>query len=103
MPWKAPRLIPRRLFICSFCLDGPGVFLRCRSGNNFLPDVLMSDQVGRTKPATSRRIKDKSEDPMPVLSKIISRACFGLTAGSLVLVAGQPARAQPADTSFFVT
>jgi hypothetical protein len=40
---------------------------------------------------------------MPTLSKIISRACFGLAAGSLVVVAGQPARAQTADTSFFVT
>jgi hypothetical protein len=40
---------------------------------------------------------------MPTLAKIISRACFSLTAVSLTVVAAQPARAQAADTSFFVT
>ncbi len=40
---------------------------------------------------------------MPTLAKIISRACFSLTAVSLTAVAAQPARAQAADTSFFVT
>ncbi len=40
---------------------------------------------------------------MPALPKIISRACFGLAAASVLLMAAQPARAQAADTSFFVT
>ena len=40
---------------------------------------------------------------MPTLPKIISRACFGLGAASLAVLAAQPAQAQAADTSFFVT
>src|SRR6266581_4120685 len=40
---------------------------------------------------------------MLILAKIFSRACFGLGAVSLVVLAAQPAQAQAADTSFFVT
>jgi hypothetical protein len=40
------------------------------------------------------------EDKMPTL---ISRACYGLVAASLVLVAAHPACAQSANTSFFIT
>ncbi len=40
---------------------------------------------------------------MPTLPKITSRACFGLAATSVVLMAAQPTRAQTANTSFFVT
>jgi hypothetical protein len=45
----------------------------------------------------------KSEDQMPTLAKIISRACFGMAAASLAVLAAQPVRAQSADMSFFVT
>ena len=37
---------------------------------------------------------------MPTL---ISRACYGLAAASLVLIAVQPAQAQSANTGFFIT
>src|ERR1700686_3350053 len=40
---------------------------------------------------------------MPILAKIFSRVCFGLAAASLAVLAAQPAHAQAADTSFFVT
>ncbi len=40
---------------------------------------------------------------MPTLPKIIARACFGLGAAALAVLAAQPAQAQAADTSFFVT
>jgi len=40
---------------------------------------------------------------MPTLAKIFSRMCFGLGAASLAVLAAQPAQAQAADTSFFVT
>src|SRR5256885_12500359 len=40
---------------------------------------------------------------MPTLPKIISRACCGLGAAALAVLAVQPAQAQAADTSFFVT
>src|SRR6266849_9271451 len=40
---------------------------------------------------------------MPTLARIFSRLCFGLGAASLAVLAAQPARAQAADTSFFVT
>ena len=40
---------------------------------------------------------------MTALAKIISHACFGLAAASLAVLAAQPARAQSADMSFFVT
>jgi hypothetical protein len=59
----------------------------------------MSEQAG----ARSRRIKNKSEETMPTLAKHFSRVCFGLTAASLAVLAAQPAQAQAADTSFFVT
>src|SRR6202790_1796027 len=40
---------------------------------------------------------------MTALAKIISHACFGLAAASLAVLAAQPAQAQSAETSFFVT
>src|SRR5947207_15648689 len=40
---------------------------------------------------------------MPSLPQIISRVCFGLGAASIAVLAAQPAQAQAADTSFFVT
>src|SRR6202022_3522562 len=40
---------------------------------------------------------------MTALAKIISHACFGLAAASLAVLSAQPAQAQSADTSFFVT
>src|SRR6059036_4031822 len=40
---------------------------------------------------------------MPSLPQIISRVCFGLGAASLAVLAAQPAQAQAADTSFFLT
>src|SRR5258708_31149154 len=40
---------------------------------------------------------------MPNLANIISRVCFALAAASLAVVAAQPAQAQAAGTSFFVT
>ncbi len=40
---------------------------------------------------------------MPTLVKTISRVCFGLGAASLALVAAQPAQAQGADATFFIT
>jgi hypothetical protein len=50
------------------------------------------------------RAKDKSEEEtMPTFAKIFSRVCFGLGAASLAVFAAQPAQAQSADTSFFVT
>jgi hypothetical protein len=51
----------------------------------------------------SRRIK-KPEDCMPTLVQTAARACFALTAAaSFVVPAAQPAQAQSASTSFFVT
>src|SRR5450755_2505647 len=40
---------------------------------------------------------------MPALAAAVSRACFALAAVSFAIVAVQPAQAQPANTSFFVT
>ena len=40
---------------------------------------------------------------MPSLARIFSRLCFGLGAASLAVLAAEPAQAQAADTSFFVT
>lgn len=41
---------------------------------------------------------------MPAFTQIISRVCFGFaTATSLAVIAAQPAQAQSANTSFFVT
>ena len=40
---------------------------------------------------------------MPVLAQMISRLCFGLAAASFAALAAQPASAQAANTSFFVT
>jgi hypothetical protein len=47
--------------------------------------------------------QDKSEETMPTLARILSRACFGLAAGSLAVLAAQSAQAQAANTSFFIT
>jgi hypothetical protein len=43
------------------------------------------------------------EDNMPAFIATVSRACFGLAAACLALIAAQPANAQAASTSFFVT
>ncbi len=40
---------------------------------------------------------------MPTLARIFSRVCFGLGAAALAVLAAQPAQAQAADTSFFIT
>jgi hypothetical protein len=40
---------------------------------------------------------------MPSLARIFSRLCFGLGAAALAVLAAQPAQAQAADTSFFIT
>src|SRR3978361_639853 len=40
---------------------------------------------------------------MPAFIATVSRACFGLAAACLALIAAQPANAQAASTSFFVT
>jgi len=48
--------------------------------------------------------KNDWEDPMPVSASPVSRACLGLAATAcLVLMAAQPAHAQAAATTFFVT
>src|SRR5258705_12041393 len=47
--------------------------------------------------------KDKTEETMPSLARIFSRLCFGLGAAALAVLAAQPAQAQAADTSFFIT
>jgi hypothetical protein len=46
--------------------------------------------------------KTTSEDAMLTFGKIVSHACFGLAA-SFAVLAAQPAHAQSAGTSFFVT
>src|SRR5260221_8341774 len=61
----------------------------------------MSEETG---PSTRRQIKNKPEDSMPTFTKRISCACFGLAAAaSFAIVVAQPAQAQSADTSFFLT
>src|SRR6202011_6309705 len=40
---------------------------------------------------------------MPALAKIISRVCFIPAAAAFAVLAAQPAQAQSADTTFFVT
>ncbi len=40
---------------------------------------------------------------MPTLARIFSHVCFGLGAAALAVLAAQPAQAQAADTSFFIT
>jgi hypothetical protein len=40
---------------------------------------------------------------MPTFASIVSHMCLALTAASFVALASQPAQAQSADTSFFVT
>jgi hypothetical protein len=69
------------------------------SRNNVFRDVLISD-----KPALNEPGDKTSEDSMPTLANAISRACFGLAAAaSFALSVAQPAQAQSADTSFFLT
>src|ERR1700737_1393748 len=72
-----------------------------RHRNNNCPDVLNSDQAGSP---TAGGSKDNWEDSMATFAKIVSGACFGLVAAaSLAILAAQPAQAQSADTSFFLT
>jgi hypothetical protein len=40
---------------------------------------------------------------MPALTRIMSRACFGLAVSALAVLAAPPAQAQSADTNFFLT
>jgi hypothetical protein len=47
--------------------------------------------------------QNKPEETMPTLARILSRLFFGLGAASLAVLAAEPAQAQAADTSFFVT
>jgi hypothetical protein len=61
---------------------------------------LISGKPALNEPAD----KNKSEDSMPTLVQIVSRACFALTAAaSFAVLADQSAQAQSANTSFFVT
>src|SRR6202022_5127000 len=60
----------------------------------------------QTKPAHQRAggSKDSWEDSMLAFANTISRACFGLVAAaSFLVLAAQPAQAQSADASFFLT
>src|SRR6266851_3951282 len=50
--------------------------------------------------STGRRIKNNREDSMPTFTRLFT--CFA-TAAAFALVAAQPAQAQSADTSFFLT
>src|SRR3979490_1795761 len=43
------------------------------------------------------------EDTMPAFANAFSRVCFGLAAAAFAVLATQPAPAQSADTSFFLT
>jgi hypothetical protein len=112
---KALRLVPRRLFIFSGSLvpknlvpRSPGCFISAsrhwnsasRHWNNVCDGGLMTDQAGSP---TGRPIKNNSEDPMLSFSQIMLRTYFGLAAAALAIAAVQPAQAQSADTSFFVT
>jgi hypothetical protein len=100
-------LIPRRLFIFGKASFRQGFFPASlqlfiavsRNRNNLSRSVLMSDRAGADQ---RRRIKNKSEDSMSSLARVIPRLCFGLAA-SFATVAAQPASAQSADTSFFLT
>jgi hypothetical protein len=93
---KALRLVPRRLF--HFKRSRCPFISGSRRRNNVCDDVLMSDQGG---PSTGLPINDSSEESMPAFSRAISHACF--VAAALAIAAVQPAQAQPANTSFFVT
>jgi hypothetical protein len=76
-----------------------------RKRNNVDPGVLMSDQahastIGLIKNQSQKQItKSNSEESMSTFAKMISPVCC-LAA---TLIAAQPARAQSADTTFFVT
>jgi hypothetical protein len=70
-------------------------------GNNICTDALMSDQALASSRQPKKNIREAS---MTIATPIISRACLGIgTAACLVLLAAQPARAQAASTTFFVT
>jgi hypothetical protein len=76
-----------------------GAFSLPSRRNNAVQDGLMMDRAPALVPA-----KNNWEDPMPVSASYISRACFGLAAtAGLILMAAQPANAQAAATTFFVT
>jgi len=101
MQRKALRILCGAFF---FSLDLSVAYSALPNRNNIGRDVLMTDRPKSEQAgATRRRIKNKSEETMPTLPKITSRACFGLAATSVVLMAAQPTRAQTANTSFFVT
>jgi hypothetical protein len=52
----------------------------------------------------SRRINNKSEAWMSSFAKLVSSLCFGVIAAmSSLLTAAQPAQAQGAASTFFVT
>src|ERR1700727_567796 len=76
-----------------------------RKRNNVDPGVLMSDQahtstIGQIKNQSQKQIaKNNSEESMSTFAKMISPVCC-LAA---TLIAAQPARAQSAGTTFFVT
>jgi hypothetical protein len=70
-----------------------------RNRNNDRGCVLMSGQAVSGS-STGRRIKKQPEDSMPTFTRLFT--CFA-TAASFALVAVQPAQAQSADTSFFLT
>jgi hypothetical protein len=99
--YKAPRLF-RGAF--SFSVARSGAYSASRNWNNISGYGLISDQAtSEHAGATSRRIKNKWEEAMPSLARIFPRLCFGLGAASLAVLAAEPAQAQAADTSFFVT
>jgi hypothetical protein len=78
-----------------FCQKLPPIDLRHR--NIILPDVLMSDS------ARNAHQNNKSEESMSPFARNISRVFFGLAAAVFAVPAAQPAQAQSADTSFFLT
>jgi hypothetical protein len=81
-------------------LSGLAIFVwMSRDRNNISENVLVSDQAGS---ATRRRIK-RQEDEMPTLASNLSRASFIAVAAAFAVLAAQPAQAQSADTSFFLT
>src|SRR5882724_1004130 len=101
MQRKALRILCGAFF---FSLDLSVAYSALPNRNNIGRDVLMTDRPKSEQAGATRRcIKNKSEETMPTLPKIISRACFGLAATSVVLMAAQPTRAQTANTSFFIT
>jgi hypothetical protein len=66
------------------------------------PEYYRSGRVD-VRRAQSRISKSKSEESMSTFTGKLSHAFFGLAASMLAIVAVQPAQAQSASTSFFVT